>query len=121
MTRTDITFVPGAADLGSFWNPIIERLPADWTMRACDLPGLGPSRRTPTCRATTTSRATWREPSPRRRCSVDLLDDLHTGLTDGTYPRRLRGWTRPDLLVIDDVGLGQIKKRDDEPTAAHTL
>jgi DNA replication protein DnaC len=23
--------------------------------------------------------------------------------------------------VIDDVGLGQIKKRDDEPTAAHTL
>ena len=28
---------------------------------------------------------------------------------------------RPDLLVIDDVGLGQVKKRDDEPTAAHTL
>ena len=54
------------------------------------------------------------------RC-VDLLDDLHAGLADGTYPRRLRGWTRPDLLVIDDVGLGQIKKRDDEPTAAHTL
>jgi DNA replication protein DnaC len=24
-------------------------------------------------------------------------------------------------LVIDDVGLGQVKKRDDEPTAAHTL
>lgn len=54
------------------------------------------------------------------RC-VDLLDDLHAGLADGTYPRRLRGWCRPDLLVIDDVGLGQIKKRDDEPTAAHTL
>jgi DNA replication protein DnaC len=54
------------------------------------------------------------------RC-VDLLDDLHAGLADGSYPRRLKGWARPDLLIIDDVGLGQVKKRDDEPTAAHTL
>jgi DNA replication protein DnaC len=54
------------------------------------------------------------------RC-VDLLDDLHAGLADGTYARRLKGWARPELLVIDDVGLGQVKKRDDEPTAAHTL
>jgi DNA replication protein DnaC len=54
------------------------------------------------------------------RC-VDLLDDLHAGLADGTYPRRLKAWARPELLIIDDVGLGQIKKRDDEPTAAHTL
>jgi DNA replication protein DnaC len=54
------------------------------------------------------------------RC-VDLLDDLHAGLADGTYPQRLRAWARPKLLIIDDVGLGQLKKRDDEPTAAHTL
>jgi DNA replication protein DnaC len=54
------------------------------------------------------------------RC-VDLLDDLHAGLADGTYARRLKGWAKPDLLVIDDVGLGQVKKRADEPTAAHTL
>jgi len=54
------------------------------------------------------------------RC-VDLLDDLHAGLADGTYPRRLKGWARPQLLIIDDVGLGQVKKRADEPTAAHTL
>lgn len=54
------------------------------------------------------------------RC-VDLLDDLHAGLADGTYARRLKAWARPDLLVIDDVGLGQVKKRDNEPTAAHTL
>jgi len=54
------------------------------------------------------------------RC-VDLLDDLHAGLADGTYPRRLRAWARPKLLVIDDVGLGQLKKHGDEPTAAHTL
>jgi DNA replication protein DnaC len=54
------------------------------------------------------------------RC-VDLLDDLHAGLADGSYPRRLKGWVAPDLLILDDVGLGQVKKRDDEPTAAHTL
>ncbi len=54
------------------------------------------------------------------RC-VDLLADLHAGLADGTYPRRLKTWARPDLLIIDDVGLGQVRQRDDEPTAAHTL
>lgn len=54
------------------------------------------------------------------RCA-DLLDDLYAGLADGTYERRLKAWCRPDLLVIDDVGLGQVKKREDEPTAAHTL
>ena len=54
------------------------------------------------------------------RC-VDLLDDLHAGLADATYPKRLRAWARPQLLIIDDVGLGHLKKRDDEPTAAHTL
>jgi DNA replication protein DnaC len=54
------------------------------------------------------------------RC-VDLIDDLHVGLADGTYPRRLKAWARPELLIIDDVGLGQVKKRDDEPTAAHML
>jgi DNA replication protein DnaC len=54
------------------------------------------------------------------RC-VDLLDDLYAGLADGTYPRRLKRWAAPDLLILDDVGLGHVKKRDDEPTAAHTL
>lgn len=54
------------------------------------------------------------------RC-VDLLDDLYAGLADATYAQRLKGWARHELLIIDDVGLGQVKKRDDEPTAAHTL
>lgn len=54
------------------------------------------------------------------RC-VDLLDDLHAGLADGSYDRRLKAWARPDLLIIDDVGLGQVRKHEDEPTAAHTL
>lgn len=59
-------------------------------------------------------------PTRYARC-VDLLDDLHAGLADNTYPRRLKAWARPDFLVIDDVGVGQVKKRSDEPTAAHTL
>jgi len=42
MAPVDLTFVPGAAGLGSFWSPIIERLPADWKARTLDLPGLGP-------------------------------------------------------------------------------
>jgi DNA replication protein DnaC len=54
------------------------------------------------------------------RC-VDLLDDLYAGLADGSYPERLRRWCAPAFLVVDNVGLGQVKKRDDEPTAAHTL
>jgi len=54
------------------------------------------------------------------RC-VDLVDDLYAGLADGSYPRRMKKWCRPSLLVIDDVGLGQLKRRDDEPTAAHML
>lgn len=54
------------------------------------------------------------------RC-VDLLDDLYAGLADGSYHTRLKRWCAPALLIIDDVGLGQVKKREDEPTAAHTL
>lgn len=54
------------------------------------------------------------------RC-VDLVDDLYAGLADDTYARRLKRWAAADLLVIDDVGLGQIRKRDGEPTAAHML
>lgn len=54
------------------------------------------------------------------RC-VDLVDDLYAGLADATYERRMKAWCRAQVLVIDDVGLGQLKRRDDEPTAAHML
>ena len=54
------------------------------------------------------------------RC-VDLIDDLYAGLADGTYERRMRAWCRAQFLIIDDVGLGQLKRRGDEPTAAHML
>jgi DNA replication protein DnaC len=53
--------------------------------------------------------------------AVDLLNDLHAGLADGTYPKRLRAWARPKLVIIDDVGIGHLKMHDDQPTAAHTL
>lgn len=66
-------------------------------------------------------RACQQQMSVRYAKCVDLLDDLFAGLADGTYLQRLRRWAAPQLLVIDDVGLGQVKKRDDEPTAAHTL
>lgn len=66
-------------------------------------------------------RACQHEIPTRYTRSVDLLDDLYAGLADGTYERRLRAWSRPPLLVIDDVGLGQVRKHNDEPTAAHTL
>jgi len=48
------------------------------------------------------------------RC-LDLLDDLYAGLAAATYPQRLKRWAAQDLLIIDDVGLGQVRKRDDEP------
>ncbi len=54
------------------------------------------------------------------RC-VDLVADLYAGLADNTYPRRLKRWCSPTLLIIDDVGLGQLKRQDGEPTAAHML
>lgn len=54
------------------------------------------------------------------RC-VDLVDDLRKGLCDGTYERRLKRWARAQFLVIDDVGLGQVKQSENEPTAAHML
>jgi DNA replication protein DnaC len=54
------------------------------------------------------------------RC-VDLLNDLHAGLADQSYPKRLKLWTRPSLLIIDDVGLGQVRKDPNETSAAHML
>lgn len=66
-------------------------------------------------------RACQQQISMRYARCVDLLDDLYAGLADNTYTRRLHAWARPELLIIDDVGLGQVKKRENEPTAAHML
>jgi DNA replication protein DnaC len=66
-------------------------------------------------------RACEREIRVRYTRCVDLIDDLYAGLADHTYDTRLRRWARAEWLVIDDVGLGQLRRRDDEPTAAHML
>jgi DNA replication protein DnaC len=66
-------------------------------------------------------RACEREVRVRYTRCVDLIDDLYAGLADQTYEVRLRRWARAEWLVIDDVGLGQLRRRDDEPTAAHML
>jgi pimeloyl-ACP methyl ester carboxylesterase len=36
-----VLFLPGAAGLGSFWQPLAERLPEQWRMTLLDWPGLG--------------------------------------------------------------------------------
>lgn len=37
-----ITLIPGAAGLASFWDPIREHLPRSWQQHSFDLPGFGP-------------------------------------------------------------------------------
>ena len=68
-----------------------------------------------------TLKACERELTVRYARCVDLVDDLYAGLADGSYQRRMRRWCRASLLVIDDVGLGQLERRDEEATAAHLL
>lgn len=36
-----VTFVPGAAGRGAFWEPVANALPPSWTATLVDLPGLG--------------------------------------------------------------------------------
>jgi DNA replication protein DnaC len=50
-----------------------------------------------------------------------LMDDLYAGLADNTYDKRLRRYSRVPVLVIDDVGLGRIRRSENEPTAAQML
>jgi len=52
---------------------------------------------------------------------ADVLSELHAGLADGSYERRLRRFCGIDFLVLDDVGLGQVPPQPDAPTAAHML
>jgi DNA replication protein DnaC len=62
-----------------------------------------------------------RDSSVRYARFADLISYFYGGLADGTYERRLARWARVPLAVIDDVGMGQVKRRGDEPTAAHML
>jgi DNA replication protein DnaC len=52
--------------------------------------------------------------------SAQLLADLTASLADKTLPARLRRYTKPELLIIDEFGLDKIE-RNECPEAAHLL
>jgi DNA replication protein DnaC len=43
-----------------------------------------------------------------------MLSALHGGRADGTYDRRLAGYLRPDLLILDDFGLRPLRGMEAE-------
>jgi DNA replication protein DnaC len=43
--------------------------------------------------------------------SAELLQDLTASLADQTLPKRLRHYTRPDLLIIDEFGFDHIERQ----------
>jgi len=54
------------------------------------------------------------------RTSAELLADLTASLADKTLPARLRRYSNPDLLIIDEFGFDRIE-RAECPQAAHLL
>ena len=54
------------------------------------------------------------------RTSAELLTDLTASLADKTLPQRLRRYSRPDWLIIDEFGFDRIEQLD-SPQAAHLL
>jgi DNA replication protein DnaC len=54
----------------------------------------------------------------RYTTSAELLEDLRASLADQTLPRRLRYWSRFDLVVIDEFGFDRIE-RGECPQAAN--
>jgi DNA replication protein DnaC len=54
------------------------------------------------------------------RTSAELLSDLTASLADKTLPQRLRRYSSPDLLIIDEFGFDRIE-RGECPQAAHLL
>ncbi len=58
------------------------------------------------------------EPYRVRYTSADLLEDLRASLADQTLPRRIRYWSRFDLVIIDEFGFDRIE-RGECPQAAN--
>ena len=54
------------------------------------------------------------------RTSAQLISDLTATLADKTLPQRLRFYSRPDFLVIDEFGFDRIERLEC-PQAAHLL
>jgi DNA replication protein DnaC len=52
--------------------------------------------------------------------SANLLADLTSSLADKTLPQRLRRYSRPQLLIIDEFGFDRIERLE-SPQAAHLL
>lgn len=46
--------------------------------------------------------------------AAKMLAHLNGGRADGTYDRRLTGYMRPDLLILDDFGLRPLRGREGE-------
>ena len=46
--------------------------------------------------------------------AAKMLAHLNGGRADGTYDRRLSGYLRPDLLILDDFGLRPLREREGE-------
>jgi len=54
------------------------------------------------------------------RTSAQLIADLTASLADKTLPQRLRLYSRPDLLIIDEFGFDRIERMECQQ-AAHLL
>ena len=54
----------------------------------------------------------------RYTTSADLLEDLRASLADQSLPRRVRYWSRFDLVIIDEFGFDRIE-RGECPQAAN--
>ena len=68
--ETVATFLPGAAGLGGFWSPVIERLPPTWRSRLSICRAWCQYRRIPPSRATTAWSTMWREPGHHQQSLV---------------------------------------------------
>jgi DNA replication protein DnaC len=56
----------------------------------------------------------------RYTTSAEMLVDLTKSLADQTLPKRLRYWTKFDLLIIDEFGFDRVE-RAESPQAANLL
>lgn len=50
--------------------------------------------------------------SVRYTTSGALIADLTSGLADGTLPKKVRRYVRPDLLIIDEFGFDRVERRE---------
>lgn len=54
------------------------------------------------------------------RSSAQLISDLTASLADKTLPERLRVYSRPQLLIVDEWGFDRVERLE-SPQAAHLL